>query len=142
MSIDYGVLQGGIKDSGQRQEFKTGAVRDVTKGKGRFDLLPLMTLFRMAKWYEKGCEKYGDRNWEKGIPLSNYMSSCLRHFFKHIMGFKDENHLDAALWNMMCFMEIRMRIDLGLLPQELNDLPYTFSEVEYEAFEKLLDEML
>lgn len=30
-----------IEDSGERKEFKTGAVRDITKGKGRCDLLPL-----------------------------------------------------------------------------------------------------
>lgn len=30
-----------IKDSGTRREFSTGAVRDVTDGKGRCDLLPL-----------------------------------------------------------------------------------------------------
>lgn len=30
-----------VKDSGQRVEFDTGAVRDVTTGKGRFDLIPL-----------------------------------------------------------------------------------------------------
>jgi transcription initiation factor TFIIIB Brf1 subunit/transcription initiation factor TFIIB len=31
----------GIKDSGQRRTFETGAVRDVAEGKGRCDLLPL-----------------------------------------------------------------------------------------------------
>ena len=30
-----------IKDSGERREFTTGAVRDVSGGKGRCDLLPL-----------------------------------------------------------------------------------------------------
>lgn len=30
-----------IKDSGERTEFETGAVRDMQKGKGRCDLLPL-----------------------------------------------------------------------------------------------------
>lgn len=30
-----------IKDSGQRTEFETGAVRDIQEGKGRCDLLPL-----------------------------------------------------------------------------------------------------
>lgn len=30
-----------IKDSGERQEFSTGAVRDIQTGKGRCDLLPL-----------------------------------------------------------------------------------------------------
>ncbi len=31
----------GIKDSGERYEFKTGAVRDIQEGKGRCDLMPL-----------------------------------------------------------------------------------------------------
>lgn len=30
-----------ILDSGERQVFKTGAIRDISKGKGRCDLLPL-----------------------------------------------------------------------------------------------------
>lgn len=30
-----------LKDSGNRQEFSTGAVRDIQEGKGRCDLLPL-----------------------------------------------------------------------------------------------------
>lgn len=30
-----------IKDSGDRREFATGAVRDMAAGKGRFDLMPL-----------------------------------------------------------------------------------------------------
>ena len=30
-----------IKDSGERREFETGAVRDIQEGKGRCDLLPL-----------------------------------------------------------------------------------------------------
>ena len=30
-----------IKDSGERRKFESGAVRDISEGKGRFDLLPL-----------------------------------------------------------------------------------------------------
>lgn len=30
-----------IKDSGNRREFESGAVRDIAEGKGRCDLLPL-----------------------------------------------------------------------------------------------------
>ena len=33
-----------IKDSGERREFNSGAVRDVCEGKGRCDLLPLDTI--------------------------------------------------------------------------------------------------
>ena len=30
-----------IKDTGNRREFETGAVRDISTGKGRCDLMPL-----------------------------------------------------------------------------------------------------
>ena len=33
-----------IKDSGERREFATGAVRDMAEGKGRFDLVPINTI--------------------------------------------------------------------------------------------------
>ena len=29
---------------------------------------------------EQGCLKYGDRNWERGIPLHCYIDSGCRHF--------------------------------------------------------------
>lgn len=38
-----------IKDSGNRREFSTGAVRDVADGKGRTDLMPLVTIGEMTK---------------------------------------------------------------------------------------------
>ena len=37
-----------IKDSGERTKFETGAVRDMHEGKGRFDLLPMCVLLRLA----------------------------------------------------------------------------------------------
>lgn len=39
--IPDSVLSSGIKDSGDRTEFSTGAVRDMREGKGRCDLMPL-----------------------------------------------------------------------------------------------------
>lgn len=36
-----------IKDSGDRTEFESGAVRDMREGKGRFDLVPLEVMARM-----------------------------------------------------------------------------------------------
>ena len=43
-----------IKDSGERTKFETGAVRDMNEGKGRFDLLPMCVLLRLARHYESG----------------------------------------------------------------------------------------
>ena len=74
-----------IKDSGERTKFKTGAVRDMHEGKGRFDLLPMCVLMRLAKHYENGSKKYGDRNWEKGIPAHSYVDSAFRHLVKYMM---------------------------------------------------------
>lgn len=121
-----------IKDSGGRTEFKTGAVRDAQGGKGRFDLLPLMTIWGMAHHFEKGCQKYGDRNWEKGIPIKNYMDSATRHMTEFQLGFQDENHLMAAIWNLACAYDTLCRIKLGLLPKDLDNLPYPLRDCRQE----------
>lgn len=38
-----------ILDSGERREFETGAVRDMSAGKGRFDLMPLDIVFHLME---------------------------------------------------------------------------------------------
>lgn len=68
-----------VKDSGERQEFVTGARRDIQVGKGRFDLIPPLPVRRLAMIYEAGALKYGEHNWKKGIPLSRYLDSAERH---------------------------------------------------------------
>lgn len=152
-----------IKDSGERREFETGAVRDMAEGKGRFDLMPLsevadlfgedhrifriiMDLSRMldpglkysepfatnaiynfiaycknkdfedvtlsdvaeymlevAIHFEEGAKKYGEHNWEKGLPLNSYIDSATRHLMKHISGMTDERHDRAFIWNMLAY---------------------------------------
>lgn len=89
-----------IKDSGERTEFESGAVRDMHTGKGRFDLLPMCVLMRLAQHYEAGALKYSDRNWEKGIPAHSFADSAFRHLVKYMDGQNDEDHLIAAIWNL------------------------------------------
>lgn len=93
-----------ILDSGTRREFDTGAVRDMAEGKGRFDLLPLEVIWDLAKHFEKGALKYGEYNWQKGIPVNSYWDSAVRHLWKHKMGWEDEDHAIAALWNVACMI--------------------------------------
>lgn len=112
----------GLKDSGSRREFKTGAVRDAETGKGRFDLLPFEALWEVAKVYQKGAEKYEANNWRKGINLSAYVDSAMRHLTKHLTGWTDEPHLSMAAWNILCLLETSILIERGELPEELNDL--------------------
>ena len=142
-----------IKDSGERREFNTGAVRDIQEGKGRCDLMPLdvvaqllggrgddksfdiiiftidrfrqtgdaewlyhaldkfvqattgsttSMLLEVAKHFEAGANKYGEHNWQKGIPLKSYVDSTMRHYLKWLRGDDDEPHDRAFCWNLLC----------------------------------------
>ena len=143
-----------IKDSGDRTEFSTGAVRDMREGKGRCDLMPLevvaryldvnwdrvtdqathavfeelakfqkdnntehlynainfanvfgnyfTTILEVAKHFEDGAKKYGENNWQKGIPTNCYIDSAIRHYLKWLRGDNDEPHDRAFVWNLMC----------------------------------------
>ncbi len=136
-----------IKDSGSRTEFSSGACRDIQKGKGRCDLMPLdvvayvaedeifayiesykisgdtkhlvlairefihncelykdipSAILDVAKHFEQGAEKYGENNWQKGIPTKSYIDSTVRHYLKYWAGWDDEPHHRAFIWNLMC----------------------------------------
>lgn len=112
-----------LKDSGERQAFSTGAVRDTQSGKGRYDLLPAASIFAVARVFEEGAKKYAARNFEAGMPLSRFIDSGLRHIFKHLEGYRDEPHMAQAAWNLLAYIHIATMIQRGLLPEELNDLP-------------------
>ncbi|MEE0981447.1 MAG: dATP/dGTP diphosphohydrolase domain-containing protein [Acutalibacteraceae bacterium] len=134
-----------IKDSGNRREFESGAVRDIQEGKGRCDLLPLdvvaifkgniltdisqyqetgrtihlttalqrfidkhgskdmsTTFLEVSKHFEEGAKKYGEYNWQKGIPTHCYIDSAVRHYLKYLRGDTDEPHDRAFVWNILC----------------------------------------
>ena len=112
-----------IKDSGERQEFETGSVRDSADGKGCPSLISPIALQRLAVLLEGGAKKYEVRNWEKGQPLCRYIDSAVRHLFTFLEGHRDEDHLAAALWNVMALIHTEEMIKRWRLPQKLNDLP-------------------
>ena len=143
-----------IVDSGARQEFETGAVRDIQKGKGRCDLMPLDVVsdaymlqfgkddqaykvfgclyqfvqtgdclhlcnalsefieeafdswsdmfLEVSKHFEEGAEKYGEGNWQRGLPVKCYINSGVRHYLKWLRQDADENHHLAFCWNVIC----------------------------------------
>lgn len=111
-----------IKDSGNRTEFSTGAVRDMHEGKGRMDLLPLTAIIELSKHCEEGALKYGEHNIDKGIPQHSLCDSAMRHLVKYMRGDMDENHLRAACWNLM------WALDQSVNKPHLNDLLWEGSE--------------
>lgn len=65
------------------------------------DSLETMIL-ETSKHFEEGAKKYGENNWQKGLPVNCYLDSALRHYLKYRRGDKDENHHLAFVWNLIC----------------------------------------
>ena len=65
-------------------------------------------LERLAKWYEKGGEKYNkdgvERNWERGMLYDHPLDSALRHINCWRKGLKEEDNLAAVLWNLFALI--------------------------------------
>ena len=59
-------------------------------------------ILEVAKHFEEGAKKYGECNWQKGIPVKCYIDSAIRHYIKWLRGDKDEPHNRAFCWNLMC----------------------------------------
>lgn len=59
-------------------------------------------LLEVAKHFEEGAQKYGENNWQKGIPVQCYIDSAVRHYLKWLRGDGDEPHDRAFCWNIMC----------------------------------------
>lgn len=98
-----------IRDSGERTQFESGAVRDMHEGKGRMDLLPWNAIIEVSKHCENGAKKYGEHNVDRGIPVHSLMDSGMRHAAKHIAGRDDESHLLAACWNFLWALEMELK---------------------------------
>lgn len=107
-----------IKDSGERTEFESGAVRDMHEGKGRMDLLPWEAIMEVSKHCENGAKKYGEHNVDKGIPVHSFCDSAMRHMAKYMSGWDDEPHLLAAAWNIL------WAVQMTKTHPELCDVPW------------------
>lgn len=94
-----------LMDSGERREFKSGAVRDLAEGKGRMDLVPLDVAARFLDRYGEHGES---EEFKSGAAL---VLACLNKFIDSCRsGEPEDNYIYEA-------MEIEARI--------LYDDPYT-----------------
>jgi len=93
-----------VKDSGQRQEFSGGMVRDVADNKTWWSLVydgPMLK--RWATHLTKGAKKYAARNWMKAegqAELDRARDSACRHFAQWMAGEVDEDHAAAVYFNI------------------------------------------
>lgn len=79
-------------------------------------------IIEVSKQYEQGCRKYGDRNWEKGIPVHCYIDSGVRHYLKFKRGDIDEPHDRAFLFNILGAIWTHINLP------DLIDLPFRKDE--------------
>lgn len=107
----FGFGKFDTKDSGRRDSYRTGMVRDTNDGKARFDLilvenLPYEEQFitRLAMLLTRGAKKYEARNWEKASTheeLARARESAFRHLMQYLCGDRDEDHAAAVVFNLM-----------------------------------------
>lgn len=92
------------KDSGKREQFTSGMVRDTQDGKTNFALVfsgPMLE--RWAALLTRGAVKYERDNWMKasGTPeLQRFQESAARHFAQWMRGDTDEDHAAAVVFNL------------------------------------------
>lgn len=84
------------------------------EGKPRFDLIPPHALEALADLYRKGADKYGDRNWEKGMAWGRIFRALVSHTWKWWRGedfdpTDGQHHLIAVAWNSFTLYEYQRR---------------------------------
>ena len=104
--------------------YPTGAKRERDDRKPRYDLISPLAEERIARRLAEGAEKYGERNWEKGVPISRCVASALRHLHAYRRGEIDEDHLAATACNLMFARHFEESVKSGATPLEVLDLPF------------------
>lgn len=101
------------KDSGKREAFSTGMVRDIQTDKPRYDLLDMPMLTRWAELMGRGASKYGEENWRKAATeeeLRRFKASALRHCIQWFMDDRTEDHGSAVFFNISGAEMVRSKL--------------------------------
>lgn len=102
--VSAGMAEFTIKDSGAREQFAGGMVRDTTEGKINWALTadgPMLK--RWAIHLTNGAKKYAVRNWmlAKGkVEYDRAKESAFRHFMQWYLDERDEDHGAAVIFNI------------------------------------------
>lgn len=101
-----------VKDSGVREEYANGFVRDTEDGKYDYarvlqveglHLIPIEALERWGAHMMKGAEKYGEDNWRQArglVAIARFIRSLCRHTVQFIRQDRTEDHAAAVCFNV------------------------------------------
>ena len=104
-----------VKDSGKREEFSNGMVRDTTEGKT--DPTLILDGPMLERWVEhlsKGAAKYTKRNWMLAageVEYDRFRESAFRHFLQWMRGDRDEDHAAAVFFNLNGAEYVRKKME-------------------------------
>ena len=88
-----------------KRVFPNGSTRDDLGDKPMLELVPYdLFLNRVGKLYTSGAKHYHCNNWRKGQPMSTTIGSLQRHLAKYMMGWTDEDHLSAIVFNALSLL--------------------------------------
>ena len=87
--------------AGVTAKFGTGAIRSDTFEEFRYDLVSPIGLREVARACAEGAAKYGDWNWEKGMPVHDLLNHAIAHIYGFLSGDRSEPHLGHAAWNLL-----------------------------------------
>lgn len=112
-----------VKDSGQRQEFKSGMVRDIGDKPRYLRILIGPMAQRWAEHLHKGAKKYPDvsigvPNWTLAAgeaELQRFKESALDHMVKWLNGEIDEDHAAAIFFNVNGAEFVKSKLQKGPL---------------------------
>lgn len=108
-----------VKDSGAREKFGSGMVRDTQAGKVDYWRGFVGPMFeRLCAHVTKGAVKYPDvtpgvPNWTLAAgeeEMARFKASAARHFYQWFRGDSDEDHAAATLFNINGYEFVRGKI--------------------------------
>ena len=103
------VAAKGIEPLPNSVVYSSGAVRSADAEATAYTLISPVGLRRLAETCREGAAKYGDYNWEKGMPVRDMLEHGIRHVFKYLDGDRSEDHLAHAAWNLFGAMHSEER---------------------------------
>jgi hypothetical protein len=103
-----------VKDSGTRECYAGGMVRDTAAGKVDYTLVfdgPMLD--RWAEHLTAASLKYSKGNWllaEGQAELDRFRESATRHFRQWLRGDQDEDHAAAVLFNLNGYEHLKAKL--------------------------------
>jgi hypothetical protein len=122
-----------VKDSGARQEFASGMVRDTSAGKRDYTrVLDGPMLDRWADHLALGAIKYPDvapgvANWTLAAgeaEIARFLASAFRHFVQYMRGEIDEDHAAAVFFNINGAEYVKARMRAAAAVEDTAEIPH------------------